>query len=255
MFPSPAWADPPLSPVKPWVLDYGETQCTAARDYGNAANPTTFVIRPAPNGETFELLVGRQRRGPTFAEELEGSVDFGLGPIKAWLLHYGSKTRSVAIHQFRIPAAEMVKARAASVVTLHIKGGPDVSLSLANMSALLSGLQECTADLKRYWNMNAPEGTIAKRAKGSLRGIFTDSDYPAEALGRSQEGRAQFLLLIDKTGKVAACHVYKASGVPALDAMGCQAIRERAKFTPALDVHGIPIRDTVVTPPVTWRLY
>ena len=43
-------------------------------------------------------------------------------------------------------------------------------------------------------------------------------------------------------------------GLPVLDAMGCQVIRERAKFTPALDRGGKPIRSTYVTPPIRWRM-
>jgi hypothetical protein len=36
--------------------------------------------------------------------------------------------------------------------------------------------------------------------------------------------------------------------------MGCQVIRKRAKFTPARDAAGKPVRDSYVTPPVAWRL-
>lgn len=73
-------------------------------------------------------------------------------------------------------------------------------------------------------------------------------------MNRGQEGDAQFLLLIDENGKVAGCHVLIASGVPALDAMGCSVIRNRARFKPAVDSAGKPTRSTVVTPKVSWRL-
>jgi protein TonB len=80
-----------------------------------------------------------------------------------------------------------------------------------------------------------------------VRTVFTANDYPSEALNRGQEGDAQFLLLIDENGKVAGCHVLIASGVPALDAMGCSVIRKRARFKPAVDSAGKPTRSTVVT--------
>jgi TonB family protein len=245
----------PLQPTKPWVLDYAETQCVAAREYGSATDPITFGIRPAPNGETYELLVQRQRPGPSYAAELDGSVDFGNGPIKAWLLHFRTKDKTGSIQQFRISAAQMAQGRVARAVSLHAKGAPDETFALGNMSALLSGLQTCTADLKLYWNMDGREtGKIAVPAKGDVVRIFSDADYPSEAQDRSQEGSAQFLLLIDEKGKVAACHVAKASGIAALDAMGCQAILKRAKFTPARDRAGKPARSTVVTPPIIWKL-
>ena len=245
----------PLEPTGKWFLDYGESQCVALRDYGDATNPTTLAIRPAPNGETYELLVGRKRYGPEFAEEFEGRVDFGSGPIKSWILHYGGKKQRLTLDQFRITSREMAQARTSSSVELRIRGGPNVTFSLHNMTALLKGLEDCTADLKRYWNEDGEkDGRIALVAKGDVRGVFTARDYPDEAMKRRQEGRAQFLLLVDELGKVAACHVLIPSGIPALDAMGCSVIHDRAKFSPAQNAQGKAVRSIVVTPPVIWRI-
>jgi len=253
---SPSAGAEPLTPIKPWNVDYGEAQCLAMREYGKADDPQTLAIRPAPNGETYELIVVRKRSGPTFAEILKGTVEFGWdAPVKAWLLHYGVKGTKADFYQFRISAAEMDRSRTARSVTLNPGDRPKISFSLENMQALLKSLDECTADLKRYWNMDAKDGAVAIPSKGDIRTVFTDEDYPSEALGRNQEGAAQFLLLIDEKGKVAGCHVAKPSGVPALDGMGCQVIRERAKFRPALDRQGKPVRSSVITPPVTWRLW
>ena len=58
-----------LHPVRNWVVDYREEQCVAYRDYGSPNKVTTLGIRPAPNGETYELMVARPRSGPDFATE------------------------------------------------------------------------------------------------------------------------------------------------------------------------------------------
>ena len=253
--PAEAAAPTPLSPAGAWVLDYGETQCVASRQYGTDKNPLTFAIRPAPNGANYELLVGRQRYAPRFAEELDGSVDFGRGPIKAWLLHYGDSKKNISVHQFRISAADMAQAAAAHSVTLRSGDGTSASIALTNMPELLKGMEDCTADLRHYWNMDEPENhNVAVEVKGDVRGIFRPTDYPADAMKLRQEGKVQFLLLIDEQGKVAGCNVVQASGIPALDGMGCQVIMERAKFQPALDTRGKPIRSAYVTPPVAWRI-
>jgi TonB family protein len=245
----------PLQALGPWALDYGETYCMAMRDYGTSDRPVTLAIIPAPDGETYELLFGRKHSGPLIAEELEGSVDFGSGPIKAWLLHHSDKNRKLDLYRYRIGAAEMSQARTAKAVTLHLKGGPATAFELAVMPALLEGLQKCTADLKDYWSighkLTAP---VATPAKGDVRRVFTANDYPTEAVNRRQQGTARFLLLIDEKGAVAGCHVLKPSGVPILDAMGCAVIQERAKFTPARDSKGNPVRDSYVTPQITWAL-
>jgi len=53
---------------------------------------------------------------------------------------------------------------------------------------------------------------------------------------------------------VAGCHLLLASGVPVLDAMGCVVIQERARFQPALDSSGKPVRSTFITPKIRWRI-
>jgi len=255
MQPSSAAVPTPLQPTTPWDLDYGEANCTALRDYGDPAHPITLAIKPSPSGETYELLVGRKRYGPEFAEEYEGSVDFGRGPIKAWLLHYGGNRTKLSLDQFRITAAQMADAQNAKSVTLRSTSAGDLTFALANMPELLKGLEDCTADLKHYWNFDGPgRARIAVPSKGEIRSIFRPQDYPAEAMRNHQEGRVQFMLLIDEQGKVAACHIVQASGVPVLDGMGCQVIVERAKFKPALDPQGKPVRSAYVTPPVVWKI-
>jgi TonB family protein len=246
----------PLQPLKSWNLDYGDAECTAGRQYGDASQPMTLAIVPSPNGDTYELLIVSEKPHAGFAEELKGSVDFGSGPIKAWLLRYGSKDDKLTFYNFRIDAAQMAQGRGAGSVTFHIGDNVELSFELDTVSPLLNGLQRCTADLKNYWNVDGEKnGRIAVPAKGDIRYIFTSADYPSIAQDKSQEGTAQYLLLVDEKGAVAGCHIEKPSGVPALDAMGCVVIKARARFKPALDPGGKPIRSTVVTPPITWQLW
>jgi TonB family protein len=252
---APTDADPVLQPVEPWVLDYAEAQCAAGRDFGDAEKPITLVIRPVPMGDTYELQLIRKKVGPAFAEEDDGSVDFGSRPIAGPVLHFGSVADKLDIFQFRVTTAQMEQARSASGVAFRNAHGPDVSVALSSMPTLLTGLTECNKDLQRYWNVdNKGAVKAAQPARGDVRRVFTSDDYPDDAVRAYKEGTAQFLLLIDPSGTVAACYVLKPSGVPLLDAMGCQVIRKRAKFTPARDAAGKPVRDSYVTPPVAWRL-
>jgi TonB family protein len=245
----------PLQPVKPWDLDYGDAQCTAMRAYGDNAAPVTLAIIPAPDADTYELLVLYKMPYSGFAEELDGVVDFGSGPLKASLLQYGSKDKKMTFYRFRLSAVQMTQARIASAVTLRMKDARSFSFELDSVAQLLDGLHRCTADLKKYWNYDGEKsGLIAVPAKGDTRLLFSADDYPEIAQQAGEEGTAQYLLLVDEKGAVAGCHVVKPSGVPALDAMGCLVIQGRGKYKPALDPSGKPIRSTVTTPPITWRL-
>lgn len=243
----------PLTPTGKWVVDYRADECLASLEYGTAKYPVTFSIRPSPNGRTYLLLFAGKGSGPQLAEEEPTTVDFGKGPIKTWLLEYGSTPPGSDIYQLRITSEEMEQAKTAATITISKKGAEDIELQLESMPALMKTLEDCTTNLQRYWNMGGEkDGRIATPARGNVRSAFTDEDYPEEAMFRSQEGKAQFLLLIDESGKVAGCDVLVASGVPAFDVMGCQVIRHRAKFSPARDAKGTAVRSTVVTPPVKW---
>ena len=245
----------PLQPTGNWIVDYGEVQCLAQRKYGTPGNDLILGIRPAPNNETYELIVARTARGPKFAEELKGAVDFGRGPVKAWLLEYQPPNSDLTLYQYRISTNDMHGAGSPDHVTFTIKGNPSLDFALTSVPALLKQLDACTADLQHFWNMGGEtDGRISAPARGDVRNIFKSEDYPAEALYRAQTGESQFLLLIDERGKVAGCHLLKASGVPSLDAMGCQVLLKRAVFQPARDARGAPIRSTYVTPPIVWLL-
>ena len=243
----------PLEPTGKWVVDYRTDQCLASREYGNPEKPILFGIRPAPNGETYLLILAERHPGPELGQEEGVTVDFGKGTMKSWLLEFGAKSAKSDIYQIRIPAAEMDQAKVASSVKLGFPGRPDVELELQSMPALMKTLEDCTADLKRYWNLGGEkDGRISTPSKGDIRHLFSADDYPADAVRRNQSGNTQFILLVDQAGKIAGCDVVVASGIPVLDTMGCQVIRERGKFTPALDADGKPVRSTLVTPPITW---
>jgi TonB family protein len=243
----------PLESTKPWDLDYGLTQCTAMRQYGDSDRPVTLAIIPAPNGENYELVVAYKRRPIAGAEEYEGTVTFGSRPISGWALKYG--TGDLTLYQFRLSWADMAQARSAPVISFSLNGELEARFKLENMPEIMDGLQKCTADLEDYWNAGGEKnGRIAVPSHGDVRAIFTSNDYPGEAVRRGQRGTAQYMLQVDEKGFVAGCHVLEPSGVPALDAIGCLVIKERSKMTPAKDAAGKAVRSTVVTPRVVWRI-
>lgn len=242
----------PLEPSKPWVVHYDDTECYAERSYGTAENPIILGLRPSPAGDNYELLLAYKSPAPKYAQQLSGVVDFGRGPVKAWLLRYAMKDQPYRIDKFRIDAGTISQAATAANVSFRIAGKTAQSLALRAVPGVLSALDTCNKDLRKFWNMTEEtQALVAEPAAGDVRHVFNDGDYPDEA--GNLEGEAQFLLLVDEKGGVAACHVRKPSGIPAFDGMGCQVIRQRVHFKPARNRAGNPIRSSVVTPPVIWR--
>jgi hypothetical protein len=245
----------PFQPIDASHLDYGETQCTAAHSFGSQAEPVVLGIVPSINGKTYRLIVSLQRNGPMFAHEAHGTVDFGRGKIRSWLLYYGRQGVKLTNYEFRVSASEIEQARSAKILSFSTDKDSNFQFVLPQMPEVLDALARCTADLQQYWNMNTNEVRPRSHGpKGDLRMVFDSSDYPGEAIARGQEGQAQYQLLIDEKGSVAGCDILAESGVPIIDVMGCQVMKERAKFRPSMDNNGKAVRSVITTPPVVWRL-
>jgi len=100
----------------------------------------------------------------------------------------------------------------------------------------------------------APRKVDAARAKGDVRLLFSNDDYPPSAQSANAEGTAQASLTIGPDGRVVGCSLVRSTGNGALDSATCNILKRRAKFTPAHDSTGAATTDTYTTPPITWRL-
>ncbi|NUT01752.1 MAG: energy transducer TonB [Sphingomonas sp.] len=95
--------------------------------------------------------------------------------------------------------------------------------------------------------------TEAQAARGSLAGLFSGDDYPADAQRNDEQGTVEVALEIDRRGRVSGCEVIQSSGSQSLDSATCNILQRRARFTPAKDGLGRPVTDTY-TQRITWRL-
>lgn len=99
-----------------------------------------------------------------------------------------------------------------------------------------------------------PTPAEAPQPVGSVLGLFRSDDYPDDAIESDQSGMTKFVLMIDERGAVMDCAVVESSGVATLDAMGCQVLRERARFGPAKDGANKPVKSTYITPRIRWMI-
>jgi hypothetical protein len=254
MWSSIAASAPPqlLQPVDKWQLDFGDTQCTAARSYGDAASAVALVIIPSLNGAYYKVMVSVPRAGPPYAKESRGTVDFGRGPIASELLYFGKSGVKQSVYQLMLTAADMAQAEAATAVTVTV-GRANFGFSLSDVPALLAGLRSCNADLNQYWNIGGKTGTITAGAPiADIRTLLTAKDYPTEAQWLKPRSSSQYQLLIDEKGAVAGCDVLSPSGAQVLDSTACQVIAGRTKFRPATDSSGKAVRSAWTTPPLVW---
>jgi len=98
-----------------------------------------------------------------------------------------------------------------------------------------------------------PEPPTGARARANLASYIQDSDYPALARRRGEQGRVGFELDVAPNGRVVNCRVTQSSGSRQLDVTTCQILIVRARFTPARNADGTAAPDTV-TGHIRWAL-
>ena len=240
-------------PVKPWTLDYGMTACTAVATYGTPDRPLTLAIRPSPNGTVVRLMVVKNGEARD-AFQFELATNLGGASAHTNGLHFrGSGTRGNIVW-INVARGDLEALRKAGEIDLD--GGPlAYRLVLPSIGAVLDGLDKCNADLRDYWNVGAPADRFTRKARSlkPLAEYFSSDDYPDQANFANQGGTSRMMMMIDETGALKDCMVEETSGFASLDAMTCAVLLKRAKFEPALDSAGKPIR-SVLTSRVVWRI-
>lgn len=84
--------------------------------------------------------------------------------------------------------------------------------------------------------------------------LFTERDYPAQALRNHWQGEVVADLTIDPEGHVAGCSIARSSGHEALDAKTCEVLKSRARFTPTQDSNGNPVEGRCRTTSFNWKM-
>ncbi|HEY1604201.1 MAG TPA: energy transducer TonB [Allosphingosinicella sp.] len=242
---------PPLQPTKGWVLDYADTDCTATRQYGSDAEPFELVLRPSPFGHVIQLIVLRNGLG-TVARHVPATVTLPHGPLATTALRYWDKNgHEIMIISFESDA--LAQMRAAATVGIRT-GDIDETFAVPSIGQVMQGLDTCNADLRRYWNVEGG-ATVAVPARPlvPLARYFSAGDYPSQAADENRGGTSEVTMMVDETGTMRDCLVEKASGIATLDAMTCGVLMQHAKFHPAVDAAGKPVR-SILQQSVTWKL-
>lgn len=79
---------------------------------------------------------------------------------------------------------------------------------------------------------------------GDPRYWINNADYPLGSLRAGEDGRVEYELFVDETGKVTDCKVLRSTATSALDAWTCELLLERAKFEPGLNEDGKAVANT-----------
>lgn len=259
-----------LSPSSPWNVNYADDSCRIGRVFADGKGMAVFYIDQFEPGPMMNVLVASKafehyagskvvaRFGPGGAERTIDqliSADLGkVGPaimVNSFALVDGGTTEVADLSKSEpAPLTELKPAtaeQAQAITWFEVKRGsrPAVRFALGPMRDPMAALRKCTEELLTHWGIDvAAHRTLTKKPtpSGNPGSWVSNSDYPMHLASQGVEGIIQFRLLIDEAGKVTSCHIQQSTRPAEFDKKVCDVMSKRARFDPALDAQGKPIK-------------
>lgn len=242
----------PRVPSGQWAVDYAKEVCVLSRD-GTGGEPG-IAIRTRPFSNEHDLLLYLPRTGAKkrwFQGQL--TIDGRAVGLKRWV-SVGEPNRSRKLIDTRISADELSAIGKAGAVRLSGDPQLDVTAPLPNIGKAIAALRACEIELAGRWGVPATEMALWSRtvlAETDLSALFWSKDPRKSVLLRNP---VRALLDVDERGAATACRITQSSRVSWVDIRFCERLRGEARFRPALDTGGRPMKGKFVTPAITSAL-
>ena len=283
-FPGTAAGEEPrrLSPSGGWVLDYADDSCRLARQFGDGNESIILAMDRFEPGNYFLLSLighplGRVRSGRDATlrfgpAELEQNVEFleaSTGDVPTMI--FSRRVRIAPLseselqlraamaerdegHLFRPAPLDPRREQAVQHLYLDAPGLSPILLETGSLGEPFAAFRRCIDELLTHWGIDVEKHRSLTREATPTQppaSWITASDYPTRALRRGEQSIVHFRVTVDTQGQVSDCHIQRStSGGEDFRQAACDAITRRARFAPALDAEGNPIRsyyaDTIV---------
>lgn len=258
-----------LRPITPWNVDWAEKTCVMRRGFGDQANPLILQIERFAPGDRFQLLLtGKRLRG--FAPPQRLSLEYGVGGYVHTIEGYmvgetkgGFATVFISSSAIRgltegepesfVPVTPEQEAAVGQISFYRIRG-KKIVLKTGSLGPVFVAMRKCADQLVESWGLNPLQQSRLTRPatpKSNPGSWLKPSDYPAGALFAGAQAIVNFRVTVDETGMPVACELQRSYSGEMFDRITCQQIVRRARFDPALDADGKPVR-SYYTNTVRW---
>ena len=245
----------PRQPTSKWLVEFADNECLLSRSYGSDSNPLILTLEQTPMEQGIALYILK----PSNRQDINNGraqVSFGAESTDAKFGAHLLAERPLRRILVAVPDASYKAAAKSEVISVSVPGEAKESFSVPGLGAALEVMDQCVVDLGKHWGISAEEQRrVAKPAKPlkPLGRYFSALDYPTKALKDDAMGRTNVRIAVDETGRPTDCIVMKPSGNKALDSETCRILIQKARFEPAIDVDGRPMKSVVVTA-VNWLI-
>ncbi len=263
-----------LPQSSPWNLDYGEDRCRLIRFFGEGDNRVVLVMEQFGLSSHFELILAgkplrRFRRhdnvslqmGPGFEAferkfqrgnlgEIEPALIFGsISPVHGALeADDDPDTDDIRMLEDNYhPAGTSLKDNGAAIQWIVVSDKNDtVRLVTGDMAKPFAALTQCTDNLIRSWDVD-PEVAASVVTPPRFLNVMDvapkiQRNYPKKAMYRGQSANIQLRLIIDESGAIEDCTRIDVTEAENFTNIACEVFLEDAKFEPARDAEGNPVR-------------
>jgi len=260
-----------LAPSSQWVVDYADDSCSLARKFGDGDRQVTLFFDQFEPGDTFSLTMVGKALVPR-GDESSALVQFGPNekPQDVSVLAGTSRDTPMIIVQGLQRIAPGTAAEKAALKKTADNAPPvvvppigaarekaatwfqvgkalpfDLVLDTGPMDEPLAALRTCSWDMVRSWGLDVEQQkqrSMKPYPKTPSRDWFSDNDYPAGMLRDGNQAIVNFWLLINETGKATSCRIQASTRPKEFDDVVCKVVMRHARFHPALDAQGKPIR-------------
>lgn len=138
--------------------------------------------------------------------------------------------------------------RSASIELSHPKFRA-ISVAAPFSTDLLPLLRSCEDQKMRLWGVDPTWWRSLRRAPFPIgshpMGLFSSSDYPADAADRGIQLEAIIRLDISAVGAITNCRMLNTRTLKSFETASCRVLR-RARFQPAIDQNGNPISAPII---------
>lgn len=252
-----------LQPVSPWNIDFGASRCRLTRLFGSEDDQhLLFFEQGAPRqsfGVTFagsevkrfqdarRLEIGMERDEPVERQERIGIGEVAqVGP--AIIVASYSIGRSDPSSMLRNVGIDLAEAETIDRIVLK-RGNRVLSFETGNMMPPFQAMNACTSDLLRDWGLDPDKHQSFAPPKWTNQETIVrriQNVYPRSALVRGEQAIFRMRVIVEEDGSVSECFIENSTETDRLDSPACRTM-ERARFEPARDAQGQPMRSFFAT--------
>lgn len=259
-----------VAPSSKWVVEYADDSCRLSRSFGIGDDQVILVMDQYEPGDTFSLIFAGKRIVPRRqVSPMTALIRFGPHEAASDILgmpgEAGGHRAFIVTTQVRLaapteaqqrawkepdrgviePPIGETRERAATWLELNDMLRQDLRLETGPMDKPLAALRACSWDTVKLWGLGVEQQKNRSRkpySKVPSSAWFRVDEYPERLLDRGYQGKINFRVMIDEKGKIESCHIQESTRPKEFDDLVCRSVMRRARFEPALDAQGKPIR-------------